>query len=332
MNNNTSATQQERLVGLHDVEKINPLAEARLSYLEIEPTNPIGDWMLAQQGELKKLLLLNKPILIRGAHIEAHESLAGLIQKVIGKLESEYGDLPPSSDLQSYVFQSTPYPPDKAILFHNEAAHWPYSPQYMAFYCQQPASLGGETPLSSSSELYNQLPAALSEKLSRHGLIYRRNFATGIDIPWQKFFKTADPRVVEELCQESGISVRWLDRSRLQIETKLSCVRTDDNETNYLFHQLFLHHPFCLGKDTQESNKILYSDGEEPRSVRFGNDDPIDDETIQSLLQLTLTNSFCFDWRQGDLLIIDNLKFAHARRPYKGDRLIKVSLSSFSTL
>ena len=61
-------------------------------------------------------------------------------------LFAEYGDLPPESAGEK-VYGSTPYPPDKMILFHNESSHLPSWPLRQFFACILPSETGGETPL-----------------------------------------------------------------------------------------------------------------------------------------------------------------------------------------
>ncbi len=45
-----------------------------------------------------------------------------------------------------FIYRSTPYPPDRSILFHNEASHTPHWPMRQFFYCVQRSPHGGDTP------------------------------------------------------------------------------------------------------------------------------------------------------------------------------------------
>ena len=46
------------------------------------------------------------------------------------------------------IYESTPYPPDQMILFHNESSHLPQlADEDQFFHCVIPAKAGGCTPV-----------------------------------------------------------------------------------------------------------------------------------------------------------------------------------------
>ncbi|MNR67693.1 Taurine catabolism dioxygenase TauD, TfdA family [compost metagenome] len=54
--------------------------------------------------------------------------------------------------------------------------------------------------------------------------------------------------------------------------------------------------------------------------MHFGDGTPIPAEWIEVILNTSQALAVAFPWCVGDLLVIDNLRMAHARRPYDGMR------------
>ena len=122
----------------------------------------------------------------------------------------EYGDLPQETG-GGKVYSSTPYPPDKTILFHNESSHMHQWPVKQFFYCATAAAERGETPIVDCREVYKRLPAEILERLSA-GVVYVRHFVGELDVSWQEFFKTEDRSVVESFCLKAGLDFEWTDK------------------------------------------------------------------------------------------------------------------------
>jgi hypothetical protein len=86
------------------------------------------------------------------------------------------------------------------------------------------------------------------------------------------------------------------------------------------FNQVLLHHPACLDPEVREALAFAIGDGKMPREVHFGDGTPIPAEWIEVILNTSQALAVAFPWCVGDLLVIDNLRMAHARRPYDGMR------------
>src|SRR5437868_3439303 len=89
----------------------------------IEP----AEWAAANRQLLESKLLKHGGILFRGFGINSPACFEKFAAALCTELFQEYGDLPRES-AGGKVYSSTPYPADKAILFHNESSHmhrWP---------------------------------------------------------------------------------------------------------------------------------------------------------------------------------------------------------------
>jgi hypothetical protein len=77
----------------------------------------------------------------------------------------------------------------------------------------------------------------------------------------------------------------------------------------------------------RESIAAVYGAEQFPRDVRFGDGSVIDDDTMRRIGEAYEQSSFAFPWQAGDVLLLDNMLMAHARRPFVGPRSCAVVLS-----
>ena len=148
------------------------------------------------------------------------------------------------------------------ILFHNESSHLPTWPMRQFFFCVIPSATGGTTPLLDSRTVYNALEPTVREQFETKGLMYVRNFAEGIDVPWQDFFHTTDRSEVERVCTETGMTCEWTAGDGLRIRQVSPAVVIHPRTGEKLFfNQVQLHHVYCLDDETRSSLADIRENG-----------------------------------------------------------------------
>ena len=264
-------------------------------------------------------------ILFRGFGLETASDFEAVASGIASDLFAEYGDLPPEAASER-IYGSTPYPPDKMILFHNESSHLPSWPLRQFFFCVTPSRDRGETPLIDCRTICEALDPALLEEFERKGLMYVRNFSEGIDVPWQDFFHTDDKASVEQTCSDAGMSCEWTSQG-LRIRQLARAVRTHPRTGERLFfNQIQLHHVHCLDNETRSALRQLFADEDMPRNVYFGDGTPIPDQVVDQIGELFEELCVEFPWQKGDLIAVDNMIVSHARRPFSGERKLLVAM------
>ncbi|WP_416466968.1 amino acid adenylation domain-containing protein [Pseudomonas sp. LFS044] len=297
--------------------------------LLLEPTDPgldVTGWIAANRAWVEEKLLHHGGILFRGFSVPDSQAFEAFAEAVQPGLYGNYGDLPKKEGGQN-TYRSTPYPEKKMILFHNESAHQDSWPRKQLFFCELPSPVGGATPVVDCRQMYRRLPAALRETFERKGLLYVRTFTGKLDVSWQHFFKTEQRAEVEARCQAAGIQWQWLADDELQIRTPCPAIITHPGSgVRSFFNQVQLHHPYCLDDDVREDLLTLFGNERMPRNVYYGDGSPIEDEVMQLIGELYEQCAVRFDWRKGDVILLDNMLIAHARDPFEGPRKIVVAM------
>jgi alpha-ketoglutarate-dependent taurine dioxygenase len=288
----------------------------------------LADWANANRELVTAKRLEHGAILFRGFGLGGATDFEAAAGALAQELYGDYGDLPREAASEK-IFSSTPYPNDEMIHFHNESSHMARWPMQIFFFSATVAPVGGATPILDCRSILDDIDASVVEEFDAKGLQYVRNFADGVDVPWQTFFGTDDPAEVERHCEESGTTAEWLrDGAQLRIRQQAVAVarhpRTDDR---VWFNQVLLHHPFGVPAATRASLLELFDADDLPRNVYFGDGSPIPDSVMEHLYDTYMTHRVEFAWEQGDVLMLDNMLTAHGRMPFEGPRKILVAMA-----
>lgn len=126
------------------------------------------------------------------------------------------GGAAPRQQVTSLVFTSNESPPSELIPFHHEMAQVPTFPKHLLFFCEIPATRGGETPIAYSPMVYNRISKAVPDfvrKLEEKQVRYIRVLPNGDDLQspigrgWQSTYQTQDREQAEKACREQGTGI-----------------------------------------------------------------------------------------------------------------------------
>lgn len=287
-------------------------------------------WAAARRDALESLLARHGALLFRGFGLDSIGAFEAFAEALSPGLHGSYGDLPKKEGGRN-IYRSTPYPEREMILYHNESSHLESWPRKQWFFCEKPSRSGGATPLADIRQVLEQLPAEVVEVFERKGLLYSRTFTEGVEPSWQAFFGTDERAAVEARCREEGTDFEWLEADSLQIRTRCPAViRHPLTQERAFFNQVQLHHPFCLGEEMREDLFDMFGADRLPRMVSYGDGSPIEDPVMALIGEAYEACAVRFDWRQGDVIMLDNMLTAHARDPYEGPRLIVVAMAEMT--
>ncbi|EAR21799.1 non-ribosomal peptide synthetase [Nitrococcus mobilis] len=296
----------------------------------LEPTiddlDPVA-WARSQRSFIESTLCRHAGILFRNFGLETAQDFEAFAEAIQPGLYGGYGDLP-KKEGGTNIYRSTPYPEQQMILFHNESSHLERWPRKQWFFCELASPVGGATPIVDCREMYRRLPPELIETFERKQLMYVRTFTDKLDVSWRDFFKTDDKHAVEARCRAAGTVCRWLENDELQIHTICPAViKHPLTGECVFFNQVQLHHIFCLEPEVRADLLAMVGLERMPRHVYYGDGSPIEDGVMELIGQLYEECAVRFDWRQGDVIMLDNMLAAHARDPFEGPRRIVVAMA-----
>jgi len=317
-----------------DLSHFSPIRESQISDdqplpLVMEPAADqvdLADWARSNRHYINANLHKHGGILFRGFGLSTAQDFERVAAAIYNEIYAEYGDLP-REGVAGKIYTSTPYPEDKAILYHNESSHMNAWPTRISFFCVVAAKEGGCSPIVDCRKVYKDIDPAVRDKFENLGLMYVRNFSDGLDVSWQRFFQTEDRAVVEEACRKQGFIAEWYGKDNLRVRQRCRGVlRHPVTGEISFFNQVQLHHVHCLDPDVRQSLLSLFKREDLPRHVYYGDGSPIEDSVMDHIGEIYEKNAVRFQWREGDMVTLDNMITAHARDPFVGPRKIVVAL------
>ena len=287
----------------------------------------IVEYAGGRKQQIIDLLLRHGAILFRGFNVDQStfcefvDSLSG------GRLDYTYRSTP-RTRVANKLFTTTVYRADREIPLHCENAYQRDWPMLLAFYCVQPALKGGETPLADVSRVTERIGPQLLEQFRRRGVCYIRNYAAGIDLPWTEVFQTESRTEVEQFCAAHDIKFAWGQGNSLR--TMQVCQGTaihPKRGVELWFNQAHLFHISSLGHEIAQDMIDAFGLEGLPRNAVYGDGQAIASRDLELIRNAFENEAITFDWRERDVLLVDNMQVAHGRRSYVGPRKVLIAMS-----
>jgi condensation domain-containing protein/TfdA family taurine catabolism dioxygenase TauD len=276
-------------------------------------------------------LLKHGALLFRGFDIDLSADFERFAATVCGRLFMENGEHPRKS-VSGKVYTPVFYPPEKFLLWHNENSFNHYWPTKILFGCLSPAAQGGQTPVVDSRKVFQRMSDQIRAQFENKGVMYIRNYGGGLGLDWQTVFQTDDKTQVEQECRNVLMSLEWKEDDRLRTRCiRPGIVRHPRTGEPVWFNQAQHWHVSCLDQEISKTLRSSLSDEDLPRHCYYGDGSPIADSIMGAICEVYQELEVVFDWQKGDILLLDNLLTAHARKPFSGDREILVAMGEMAS-
>lgn len=231
-------------------------------------------------------------------------------------------------------------PKEVLIYNHNESPQVPHAPEYIFFYCHKAPEIGGETPISSSVELFERARQEIPEfieELASKGILSRVTYKVEQQYAGGSTLEQAFGKEIidgdDEATRKSKIEAQiarygrgkhttweWADDGSIIVTHRLPTIRTQPG-TN--LPTLF------TGLASYWKNKTV-NQGSRAKAVQqlYGDGTPIPDKYLEKLANITDEIRVLHKWQQGDVLVYDNVIAQHGRQPWGGEQEDRVVLAS----
>jgi alpha-ketoglutarate-dependent taurine dioxygenase len=288
----------------------------------------LGVWAAANSDFIETYLLRNGAILFRDFGLATVEAFEQLIEAVSGPLLDYSYRSTPRHIVSGRIYSSTEYPSDQTIPLHNENSYTRNWPMKLSFFAEQVAEKGGETPIADCRRVYKALAPEIRECFGRNGLMYVRNYGTGLDLSWQEVFQTSNKAMVEDYCRRARMEFEWVGEHQLRTRQRAPVVETHPRTGELVwFNQAHLFHVSRLSAEVRDWLLAAYGEQNLPRNVYFADGSQIDAALLDEITQVYNDHSVVFPWCEGDVLMLDNMLTAHGRKPFVGKRKVVVGIA-----
>lgn len=284
-------------------------------------------WARQSRELLETRLAEHGAVLCRGFRLRSPAELATFVEAVAGGLMDYEDRTSPRSVVAGNVYTSTDYPPAESIFLHNENSYSERWPTRIFFHCMTVAAEGGATPIADCAKVYQRLDSQLRGRFEERGVMYVRNFGEGLGLPWSEVFQTSDRGEVEARCRAAGIELEWRGDERLRTrQIRPATLRHPQSGERIWFNQVPLFHVGMLEHEVRA--ELFRSLGEEslPSHAYYGDGTPISDGELAAICAAYEAETRVFGWREGDVLVLDNVRMAHGRQPFSGPRKVVVGM------
>jgi alpha-ketoglutarate-dependent taurine dioxygenase len=288
------------------------------------------DWAKANTDFVDAQLKQFGALLFRGFKVSSVEMFQKFAEicSLDGLVEYSYFRSSPRTKVSGNVYTSTEYPADRSIPPHNEMSYTRTWPKKIWFYCAKPAAQGGATPIADSAKVFQRISPQVREKFMKYGVMYIRNYHEGIDLPYQEVFGTDNRIEIEQFCREQGIECEFGSKGKLRTKQKCQAVFVHPETGQTLwFNQAHLFHSSRLDPRHLKSLLALYGQDGLPRNCCYGDGSPIDQADLDSVRDAYRQESVAFPWMEGDIMMLDNVRVAHGRDPFSGERKVFVAMA-----
>ena len=300
----------------------------------VHMTRALSSWIKDDPGDFRRavesLRTRHGAVLFRGAPTDTPADLQKFCECLVtrGNLLPYIGEIAtPRSALGGLIYTSTEYDKNGTIFFHNELCNRLTWPLTIIFACNKPASAGGATVLSDIREVTRNLPAEMQSEFRERNLEYLRNYGGDFGVSVEYAFGTSDRDEVEAYCRKNQITCTWLSPARL---------RTHAIRASHALHpitgeQLWLNYFTFYSRATLDRRFRMVMRGvkdiDMAYATRFADGEPISDRYGEIGRDAYLAASYRFEWRENDVLLLDNMLTAHSRDPFQGERKVWVAMA-----
>lgn len=285
---------------------------------------PWLEWAAASLDWITGRLIEDGVCWLRGG-VGRPDTAAALVRLLGGEPMRNVFFSSPRSAVAEGTYTATEFSAREHIPPHSEMSYLPAYPRLLCFHALHCPEQGGETTVADLEAVSAELGECVEEFRARH-VRYVRVFRDGLDVPMATAFGTEDVAGVERLAREQGMELEpRADGSTRLVHVARGALETDSGRAIW-FNQAHLWHPARLPEATRSALLELVGEAGLPRQAFFGDGGVIPDETVRVVDAAFDRHTRPVRWRPGDVVLLDNLRHAHGRRPYQGSRTVHVAM------
>jgi alpha-ketoglutarate-dependent taurine dioxygenase len=284
-------------------------------------------WAAEHRDALRAAVVEHGSLLVRGLGLRDVAQIEAVFRR-LGSLMTEREAFAARRRYSDGLYSSSKWPPNQPMCMHHEISYALEFPSLMLFACLTAPTDGGATPVADSADVLHALPTGLVERFERVGWLLIRNYNEDIGASIAEAFGTDDRRAVENYCRANAIKFEWQRDGGLRTwQRRSAVVRHPRTGQRCWFNQIAFLSEWTIDPEVREYLVDLYGEDGLPFNTRFGNGDPIGVDIVQLINEVYAENTARERWQSGDLMLVDNVRTAHARESFEGPREVLVAMA-----
>jgi len=297
--------------------------------LRVEAGGDALVWAAEHRDALRAAVTEHGSLLVRGLGL----SDAGEVEAVFNRLSTtglmvEREAFAARQRYANGVYSSSKWPSNQPMCMHHELSYTLQFPALMLFACLRAPSHGGATGVADSPTVLEALPHKLVERFTREGWMLTRNYNDEIGASFAEAFGTEDRGEVERYCRANAIDFAWQPDGGLRTRQRRAAVVSHPVTGQACwFNQIAFLNEWTLDPEVHEFLVDTYGADALPFNTHFGNGDPIGEDIVALLNAVYEANTAREPWQVGDLMLVDNVRTAHSREAFEGQREVLVAMA-----
>ncbi|SFS90686.1 non-ribosomal peptide synthetase [Saccharopolyspora flava] len=280
----------------------------------------------AARSAARAALAESGAVLLRGLGVGTHDDVADVAAALGVEAMAERESFAPRTAHPRHVYSGSHWPADEPMCMHHELSYADTVPGTLVFGCLTAPGSGGRTTVADSQQVLAALPPELVDPFEHHGWLLRRNYHD-VGVAWPDAFGTGDRAAVDAYCAAVGIENTWLSEDRLVTrQRRAAVVRHPDTGERCWFNQIAFLNGLTVDPAVREYLTDVYGPDGLPFDTAAGDGTPVTAEVVEGINAVYDRFTVGEPWREGDVLLVDNIRTAHAREPHDGRRDIAVVL------
>ncbi|CAM5400030.1 TauD/TfdA family dioxygenase [Streptomyces hirsutus] len=300
----------------------------RPALVHIDTPADAPSWATQYREALRAQVTEHGALLVRGLGLRDVDQVGAVFSRLTGGLMTERESFAPRQEFGPGLYSSTTWPANQPMCMHHELSYTLETPGLMLFACLTAPDQGGATAVADAVQILQALPAEPRERFAREGWLLTRSYNDEIGASLEESFGTGDRAEIERYCRAGAIDFTWQpDGSLRTTQRRPAVVRHPLTGKDCWFNQIAFLNEWTLDPEVREYLVDAYGDDGMPFNTRFGDGSPIGEDIVQLLNATYEEHTRREPWQAGDLLLIDNIRTAHSREPFTGERQVLVGMA-----
>ncbi|MFI1534804.1 TauD/TfdA family dioxygenase [Streptomyces anandii] len=300
----------------------------RPAILRVEAPVDAAGWAAGNREALRAQVTEHGAVLVRGLGLRDADQAGAVFSRLAGTLMTEREAFAPRDLHGPKLYSSTAWPANQPMCMHHELSYALEVPGLMLFACLTAPAEGGATAVADGEEVLRALPRELTERFEREGWLLTRSYNDEIGASLEESFGTDDRETVENYCRAHSIDFAWQPDGSLRTrQRRAAVVNHPVTGRRCWFNQIAFLNQWTLAPEVREYLVDEYGEDGLPFNTRYGDGTPIGEDVVELLNATYDRHTRREPWQKGDLMLVDNIRTAHSREAFTGERQVVVALA-----